>query len=55
MDENKVCPYCGTENKHLNLIETQGTYICSNCRKIINAVNDEVLDTDSPESVKDFK
>lgn len=52
MDENKVCPNCGTENKHLNLIETQGIYICCNCRKIINAANNEIVDTDQPESGK---
>lgn len=52
MDENKVCPNCGTENKHLNLVETQGMYICSNCRKVINAANDEVVDTDQLESAK---
>ena len=52
MDETKICPNCGTENKHLDLVETHGTYICSNCRKVINAANDEVVDTDQIEPKK---
>ncbi len=52
MEENKVCPNCGTENKHLNLVETRGIYICSKCRKVINAVNNEIVDTDQLESTK---
>lgn len=52
MDKNKVCPNCGTENKHLNLDETQGFYICSHCRKVINATTNEIVDTDQPEPIK---
>lgn len=51
MNENKICPNCGAENKHLNLVETQGTYICSSCRCVINAVSNEVVDTDRPDSI----
>lgn len=45
----KVCPNCGTENKGLDLVETQGIYICSNCKKVIDATNDKILDTDQTE------
>ena len=27
------CPNCGTEQKHLNLEETEGSFICSKCNK----------------------
>ncbi len=49
---DKKCPNCGTENKGLDLVETQGIYICSNCKKVIDAANDKILDTDQPETVK---
>ena len=48
----KICPNCGTENKGLDLVETHGIYICSNCKKVIDAMNDKILDTDQPEAVK---
>lgn len=28
---NKICPNCKTEQKGLDLIETDGSYICSKC------------------------
>ena len=28
---NQKCPKCGAEQKGLDLVETDGTYICSNC------------------------
>lgn len=49
---DKKCPNCGTENKGLDLVETQGIYICSTCKKVIDAANDKILDTDQPETVK---
>ncbi len=30
---NIKCPYCGTEQKHLNLEETEGSFVCSKCGK----------------------
>ncbi len=30
---NVNCPICGTEQKHLNLEETEGSYVCSKCGK----------------------
>ena len=30
---NIKCPNCGTEQKHLNLEETEGSFICSKCNK----------------------
>ncbi len=32
MSTNVVCPKCGTLQKGLNLDETNGLYICSNCQ-----------------------
>ncbi len=26
-----ICPYCGAEQKGLDLTETDGSYICSKC------------------------
>ena len=49
---DKKCPNCGTENKGLDLVETQGIYICSNCKKVIDTAGDKILDTDQPETVK---
>lgn len=30
---NIKCPNCGTEQKGLNLEETEGSFICSKCNK----------------------
>lgn len=30
---NIKCPHCGTEQKGLNLEETEGSFICSRCGK----------------------
>lgn len=50
MAEKRICPKCGAENKGLDLVETQGVYICCNCKRIIDAKTNEVLDTDKSES-----
>lgn len=34
--ENKKCPYCGAENKNLNLKESDGLYECCNCGKVVD-------------------
>lgn len=49
---DKTCPNCGTENKDLDLVETHGIYVCSKCRKVIDAENDKILDMDQPETAK---
>lgn len=36
MAETKICPNCGTINEKLDLEETQGVYICSKCKKLID-------------------
>ncbi len=51
----KVCPNCGAENKGLNLVETNGIFICSNCKKVIDATDNKILDTDQPENIKKIK
>lgn len=53
MSENKICPNCMTENKGLDLIETEGIYICSKCKKLINTKINEVLDSDKTDSDDD--
>lgn len=30
---NKKCPNCGTEQVGLNLKETNGSFVCSKCKK----------------------
>lgn len=52
---DKICPNCGTENKGLDLVETQGVYICYSCKKVINAADDSIMDTDQPEIDKNKK
>ena len=32
----EICPICGTENKGLNLNETNGWFICEHCKSEIN-------------------
>ncbi len=41
MLENRICPYCGTENKGLDLKEPEGFYVCSNCKMKINSQTGE--------------
>ena len=33
MEYNVICPNCNAEQKHLNLEETEGSYVCSKCGK----------------------
>ena len=33
MEYNVICPNCKAEQKHLNLEETEGSYVCSKCGK----------------------
>ena len=50
MSETKICPNCGTINEKLDLEETQGVYICSKCKKLIDAKTDQVIDIDKNSS-----
>ena len=36
MQENKICPVCGTVNKNLNLRETDGLYVCCLCQALVD-------------------
>lgn len=36
MEYNEKCPICGTENKQLNLDETNGWFICEHCGYEVN-------------------
>ena len=33
---NEKCPICGTENKGLNLDETDGWFVCEKCGNKVN-------------------
>ncbi len=35
---NEKCPICGTENKQLNLDETNGWFICEKCGNKVNTL-----------------
>ncbi len=35
---NEKCPICGTENKRLNLDETNGWFICEKCGNKVNTL-----------------
>lgn len=49
MAETKICPNCETINEKLDLEETQGVYICSKCKKLIDAKKNEVVAEDEAE------
>ncbi len=36
-----ICPYCGAQQKGLDLKETKGSVVCSKCEKQFNAKSDE--------------
>lgn len=36
MLSKEICPICGTENKGLNLDETNGWFICEHCKSEVN-------------------
>lgn len=38
MEYNEKCPICGTENKRLNLDETNGWFICEKCGSEVNTL-----------------
>lgn len=46
MTETRNCPNCGAENKGLDLVETEGIYICHKCKKIIDSHTDTIIDGD---------
>lgn len=39
---NKICPNCGTEQVGLNLKETNGSFVCSKCKKHFVVIDDIV-------------
>lgn len=50
---NKICPNCGTEQVGLNLKETNGSFICSKCKRhfvviddIVKEINDSKRNSD---------
>ena len=51
MSTNTICPKCGALQKGLNLDETNGLFICSNCQEELCvyqvATNEEVNGDDS--------
>ena len=49
MSTNVICPKCGALQKGLNLDETNGLYICSNCQAEVRVElknTDEKIDVD---------
>lgn len=54
---NKICPNCETKQAGLNLKETNGSFVCSNCKKhfvvesdIIREVTNEQSENNSTEN-----
>lgn len=41
MYEDRKCPKCGALNKNLNLRETDGLFVCSNCKATIDTKKGE--------------
>ncbi len=39
---NKKCPNCGTEQFGLDLKETQGSFICSKCKRHFIVIDDNI-------------
>ena len=39
---DRKCPYCGTVNRGLDLDESDGLYICSNCERTVDTKKDEM-------------
>lgn len=47
--ENRICPCCGTENKGLDLKETEGFFVCSNCKMKIDSRTGEAEPEKEPD------
>ena len=41
-DSAQLCPYCGTVNRGLDLDESDGLYVCSNCERTVDTKKDEM-------------
>ena len=50
MLKDKKCPYCGTMNKGLDLKESDGLYVCSNCERVVDTKKDEPQTDDEAKS-----
>lgn len=50
MLKDKKCPYCGTMNKGLDLKESDGLYVCSNCERVVDTKKDEPRTDDETKS-----
>ncbi len=55
MTETKYCPNCGAENKGVDLVETEGVYICYLCRKVVDSKTDTIVDVDVIENTANEK
>lgn len=42
MLSDKICPHCGTMNRGLDLDESDGLYVCSNCERTVGTKKDEI-------------
>lgn len=42
MLSDKICPHCGTVNRGLDLNESDGLYVCSNCENVVDTKKDEM-------------
>ncbi len=47
---NKKCPYCGTEQKGLDLTESDGSFICSKCERHFIVDNDNIKEITDEQS-----
>ena len=47
---NKICPNCGTEQKGLNLKETNGSFVCSKCKRHFVVDGDAIKDVTNEQS-----
>ncbi len=50
---NIKCPYCGTEQKGLNLKETDGSVVCSKCEKQFIAETNKLKNQKKEEETAD--
>lgn len=47
---NKKCPNCGIEQVGLNLKETNGSFVCSKCKRHFIVENDEIMEVKDEQS-----
>ncbi len=49
---NVRCPNCGAEQRGLDLEETEGSYICSNCGEHINVNLNDLKENSEEQLIK---